>query len=270
LTPNFRFLPDTRLSVAVDYFDIEVKGQIAQLGAQSIVFGCYSSDFFPDDPLCDLFTRGIAVDQFAINEVFDKYINIDEQRNRGIDVTALVQQRLGRWGSLNFLAQMTWQLDATFGLFASTTRDRNGQVGYPKWVGDFNLTWNAPDGWSLFWGMDVYGKSSSFDIVVERNPPPEGLPAGCLRTVTRGEFCFKMDVPTTFYHNASVTKELPALGLEATFGVANLFDTKPPRVTAIAAGGTLSGTPALIGPSVATSQYDLLGRRFFLNISKRF
>lgn len=270
LTPSFGFLPDTRLSLAVDYFDIEVKGEVAQLGAGNIVFGCYSSDFFPDDPLCDLFTRGIAVDEFAINEVFDKYINIASQRNEGIDVTGLIQQRLGRWGSLNFLAQMTWQLTDTFALFVDTETDNNGLIGDPKWVGDFNLTWNAPDGWSLFWGMDVFGKASSLQRVVDRNPPPAGLPAGCLRTVTRGEFCIKMDVPATFYHHVSVTKELPQLGLEATFGVANLLDTKPPRVTAIAAGGTLSGTPPLIGPVVGTSQYDFIGRRFFLNISKRF
>lgn len=270
LTPTFRFLPETRLSLAVDYFDIEVRGEIAQLGAQNIVFGCYSSDFFPDDPLCDLFTRGIAVDEFAINQVFDKYINIASQRNEGIDVTGLIQQRLGRWGSVNFLAQMTWQLKDTFALFVDTEEDRNGLIGDPKWVGDFNLTWNAPDGWTLFWGMDVFGKASSFQRVVERNPPPAGLPPGCLRSVTRGEFCIKMDVPATFYHNASITKEFSSLGLEATFGVANLFDTKPPRVTAIAAGGTLSGTPPLIGPVVGTSQYDFLGRRFFLNVSKKF
>lgn len=270
LTPTFRFLPETRLSLAVDYFDIEVRGEISQLGPGTIVFGCYSSDFFPDDPLCDLFTRGIAVDEFAINTVRDKYINIASQRNEGIDVTGLIQQRIGRWGSLSFLAQMTWQLTDTFALFADTEEDRNGLIGDPKWVGDFNLTWNAPDGWSLFWGMDVYGKASSFQRVVDRNPPPAGLPAGCLRNRTRGEFCIKMDVPATFYHNASITKALPALGLEATFGVANLFDTTPPRVTAIAAGGTLSGTPPLIGPVVGTSQYDFIGRRFFLNISKKF
>ena len=34
LTPTFSFLPDTRLSVAVDYFDIQVKGEVSQLGAQ--------------------------------------------------------------------------------------------------------------------------------------------------------------------------------------------------------------------------------------------
>jgi iron complex outermembrane receptor protein len=46
----------------------------------------------------------------------------------------------------------------------------------------------------------------------------------------------------------------------------NIFDTKPPRVSTI--GG--SGIPTLLGPVVATSQYDFLGRRVFFNISKKF
>ncbi len=45
-----------------------------------------------------------------------------------------------------------------------------------------------------------------------------------------------------------------------------MFDTRPPRVSTI--GGT--GLPALLGPVVATSQYDFLGRRVFLNVSKKF
>ena len=267
LTPNLRSVfPDTRFSLAVDYFDINVKGEISQLGAASIVSGCYNSEFFPDEPLCDLFQRGLAVDPFALDNIQDKYVNIAKQRSRGIDLTALLQHNLGRWGSLNFLTQMTWQLEDTFALFEDTETDNNGEIGDPEWVADLNLNWRAPGGWNLFWGMDVIGKADNLNDFGGANL--DDIPGrSCVSSTIYGEYCVDVSVPTVVYHSASVTKEFAApLNLEATLGIANLLDTTPPRVTTI--GGT--GIPSLIGPVVGTSQYDFLGRRIFFNISKKF
>jgi iron complex outermembrane receptor protein len=72
-------------------------------------------------------------------------------------------------------------------------------------------------------------------------------------------------VPSAFYHNASVTKEI-GNKFEITLGMSNIFDKRPPQVSRI--GGT--GIPFLIGPVVGTSQYDLIGRRMFLNVTRRF
>jgi iron complex outermembrane receptor protein len=265
LTPSLGFLPNTRLSLAVDWFDIRVKGEVSKLGPQAIVFGCYDSPDFPTDPLCSLFTRGLLnIDPFALATITDRYINIAKQQNQGIDVTGLVQQGLGRFGNLTFLAQMTWQLKDKFALFADTEVDNNGEIGDPKWVGDFNLTWRPLNGgWSVFWGTDVIGKADNKQDYMDAN-------GGSLcilqpRTV-RHDFCVDVSVPTTFYHAASVTKEFPRNKLEFTLGVSNIFDTRPPRTSTI--GG--AGIPNLLGPSVATSQYDLIGRRVFFNMSKKF
>lgn len=267
LTPNLRaILPNTKLSLALDYFDINVKGEISQLGASAIIRGCYSSQFFPNEPLCDLFERGMNVDPYAIDNIQDKYVNIARQRNRGVDLTSLIQQNLGGWGSVNLLSQMTWQLEDTFALFAETEEDNNGEIGDPRWVGDFNLTWRAPGGWNVFWGMDVIGKASNKkDFARAHRDDVPGR--NCIESTTRGVYCVDVSVPATFYHSASVTKEFAApLNLEATLGIANLLDTKPPRVSTI--GGT--GIPSLIGPVVGTSQYDFIGRRVFFNVSKKF
>ena len=51
-----------------------------------------------------------------------------------------------------------------------------------------------------------------------------------------------------------------------TVGMSNIFDKRPPQVSRV--GGT--GIPALIGPVVGTSQYDFLGRRIFVNVSRKF
>ena len=106
------------MSLAIDYYDIEVNDQIAQLGASNIVLQCYEFADFPNDPLCDLFTRGQAVDPAAIGTVSDKYVNIASQRNQGLDFTGLVQHNLGQWGSINFLAKVTRTLKQDFQLFA--------------------------------------------------------------------------------------------------------------------------------------------------------
>src|SRR3546814_7413077 len=83
LTPKFAFLPDTTINLAVDYFDIRVKSEITQLGAANIVFGCYDSEDFANEPLCNLFTRGQTADPLAVNEVYDQFVNIASQRNSG-------------------------------------------------------------------------------------------------------------------------------------------------------------------------------------------
>jgi iron complex outermembrane receptor protein len=273
LTPRFSFLPSTRLSLAVDYFDIEVKNEVSQLGAGTIIFGCYESDNFPNDPLCSLFTRGQGVDPLAINTVSDQYINIASQRNKGIDFTGLIEQDLGSYGHLTFHGNATYQLtDKKTLLPTSPVQGFNGDIGDPAIVADLNLTWRSrAGGWSLFWGSEMIGKSSNDKKVEQVNGGSLCHPFDPADTITLiwGSFCLNESVPTTWYHSASVTKEFgsPAHRLEVTLGMRNIFDTHPPRVSTIGGG---SGLPTLIGPIVAASQYDLIGRRVFLNITKKF
>jgi iron complex outermembrane receptor protein len=262
LTPHFAFLPKTRLSLAIDYFDIKVKGEISQLGAGNIISGCYESETFPSDPLCSLFTRGQGLDPYGIGEVHDKYVNIASQRNQGLDFTALIQHNLGSMGTLTLLGNATYQLKDKFQLLpTSPTESFNGDIGDPKFVADLNATWRNRTGWSFFWGTEIYGTASNVKRFKDRHA--DSL---CQTSVIFGEYCVHLKVPTRFYHSASVTKDFKNAGLEMTIGMRNIFDTKPPRVSTL--GG--SGLPSLIGPVVGTSQYDLLGRRIFINFSKKF
>jgi len=263
LTP--RLSSKTRFSLAVDYFKIKVKGEVSQLGAGTIIFGCYDSDTFPTDPLCSLFDRGtLGTDPFAIGNVRDAYINVASQVNEGVDFTALVQQDLGRWGSLSILGNATYQIkDRQVLLPSSPVVDNNGDIGDPKFVADINATWKPIAGWTFFWGTEIYGKASNEGKFKDRHGG-----SLCQVNAVWGDFCVKLRVPATFYHAASVTKEFGDARhrLELTLGVRNIFDTRPPRVSTIGGGGL----PAEIGPVVGTSQYDFLGRRVFFNISKKF
>jgi iron complex outermembrane receptor protein len=280
LTPRFGFLPATRLSLAVDYFDITVKGEISQLGPHNIVFGCYDSPSFPTDPICNLFARGeTGTDPKAITSVHDKYINIAKQQSRGLDFTALAQQNLGRWGTLTLLGNATLTTKNTFALFADTEEDllgvindTSGRTGTERFVGDVTLTWKPRGGWTIFWGANIFGKFSNDRIYKEVhagslcNSADPNDPTYSPTTQLYGAFCVRTSAPTVVYHSVSITKEFGNLGLEITGGIRNIFDTRPPQVSTI--GGT--GLPSTIGPVIGTSQYDFLGRRAFFNITKKF
>ena len=280
LTPSFPGLAGTRFSLAVDYFDVEVKGEVSQLGASAILQQCYRAAEFPN-PYCDLFTRAGAgaPDPGQLITINDKYINIADQKTRGIDVTGLLQQNIGRAGQLSFLANMSWTLKQQFSLFPDQPEDLLGVIdidsrartGTRRWVGDFRLTWRAPAGWSLFWGTEIFSGASnnkefranhggtlcndSFNTDIDGNPTDIPI---------YGHYCVDVSVPTAWYHNASITKEF-GKNFEATIGLRNIFDKKPPKVSLF---GT--GSPGTIGPVVATSQYDFLGRRAFFSVSKKF
>lgn len=262
LTPRFSFLPDTAVSLAVDYFDIEVKGEISRLGAGAIVSGCYSSENFPNDPLCALFQRGqVLTAPFNISSVQDRFINIASQRNKGLDFTGNVRHNFGGWmGTLNFLGNVTYQLKDDIEFFAGFPESDNGEAGSPKFVGDFNLTWRPRGGWSIFYGIDVFGKTDDTEDLLE----DIGGDDNCIDSALRGTYCLDVKVPTTFYHAMSVTKELSDR-FEFTVGMSNIFDTRPPRVSVVG-----NNVIPMIGPVVGTSQYDFYGRRMFVNVSRRF
>ena len=68
------------------------------------------------------------------------------------------------------------------------------------------------------------------------------------------------------YHSISVTRRIQDR-FEFTLGMANVLDRKPPRVTSSSAFGesTLLGQTPVFG-----SQYDLQGRRVFMQVRGRF
>lgn len=272
LSPRFAFLPNTKLQLSADYFDIRVKGEISQLGAANILFGCYDSNNFATEPLCQLFTRGQnTTDPYSINKIFDKYINIASQHNTGLDVSASLQQNLGKLGKFTLQADMTWQFKVDNRLLpTSPIKDTLGLIGTPKWVGDFRATWEPSDSFSLFYSVNVVGGASNERELINDFGGP------CINSFNRdpaqpapvpiyGTYCPNVTVPSVFYHNFSLTKEIADGRFKITAGVNNLFDTRPPRVSTLN-GGEVS----LLGPVVATSQYSFVGRRAFINVTAKY
>ncbi len=256
-TAGFVWRPDfADLSVSVDYFDIEVKDEVDVIGARNITFGCYESEFFPEEPLCDLFTRapnepGIIPN--SILEIRDSYINISRQQARGIDLAVRYVTDLD-FGTLTIDTQHTLQFEDTVGLFDNTEEDHAGEAGHPDWVGNLNATL-VRDLWSFFWGVSYVGETDNYESF------------GTSTAGWYGDDVVDLDLTaeSRMYHHFSVSREFDN-GFTGRFGVANVFDEEPPRMSSYTTGSEVS----VLGQVAFYSQYDWYGRRYFVDLTKAF
>jgi iron complex outermembrane receptor protein len=247
-TPSF-----ADLRVSIDYFDILVENQVDQIGPQAIVGGCYSSEFFPTDPLCNLFDRS-GVNN-GIENIRDSFINVATQSNKGYDFA--LNWITDLWGgSFDLDAQATKQTEAITAVFEETSRDNNGQFGEPEWVGRLWLTWSRND-WSFFWGMNYVGEVSNLERL-------GGDPTATYRGEDVGVV---VDADSVLYHSLSVTKYFFDGSLRGVLGVRNALDEDPPQVTRLNLGANLRKSGSAAGPY---SQYDYYGRTFYMNLRYDF
>ena len=286
-TPQSWLWEGGKFSFAVDYIDIKVKDQVTQLGAATIVNACYTSDDFPNDPLCDLFDRNPegSTPEFSITQVRNPFLNIDTQHNKGLDFTTRFRQDLGSLGTLSLLGQLTYQLKDKYTLFEGVEQDFNGKAGDPKWVGDLDVTWQK-DWLTVTYGLQVISATNDLEDLIEANGDPNGPTGGiglpgvpvsnttpnyCLASdaafaLRGGPYCPIYKLPRVAYHSLSAEIQA-AKGFTFLFGVSNLFDKKPPLVSTVGSpitGGAFAQVP-LLG-----SYYDYYGRRFFVNAKAKF
>lgn len=246
------------LQLSVDYFRIEIRDEVAQLGGRNILFECYDSVDFPTDPLCDLFDRTPQGQPLpgAVTQVRDSYINIATQQNRGLDVSATYRTELPKGISLRVDTQHTFQFKDATELFVGFPDDPSGRAGDPKWVGNLIFTFEKGP-WAATWGMRAVGGTSN----VEDN----GGDTVTLFDTLPDEQLVRIDIEAEaiVYHNVSVSHDF-GNGFSAILGVSNLFDKRPPAASNIGWNGQV------LGGALFYSQYDWEGRRFFLNLTKNF
>lgn len=244
------------LSVAIDYFDIEVNNQISQLGAGSIVSNCYSREDFPN-VFCSLFTRNPGTDPvspWAIGEVLDSYININSQISSGVDFTVRYEHEFS-FGDMTVEAQATKTNEDIILLFGQgvnsglATDDFNGTIGDPEWVGNARVSLNRGD-FTYSWFMDYVGATSQDIVGTLPDTTYQGIPAW--RDVVADE---------RIYHDASVRWQGDGLGI--LVGVSNILAEDPPFISSGVA--TRRGNIPAFG-----TQYDLRGRTGFVRVTKTF
>lgn len=256
------FTPEnTGLSLAIEYYDIEINDEIDTLGVQRIIDACYE-DPLGSNAFCGLVERNGANPEndgqsFIITSVNNRFRNIDSQINRGYDVTLNYDFNIS---SLN----VSLGLDYNYELEDRVTRTLGDEVvvesvlgdpNEPQDSGNLNLTmdWNR---WTYYYGLNYIGSSGLtkefggdvFEYGVGHNN--ESLRA----ELETGEF---------FYHSLSVSRYMAPFTL--TLGVNNLLDQEPPRVSL----DWRTYSERRVG-TAAQNAWDLLGRRFFLTFKGSF
>jgi iron complex outermembrane recepter protein len=246
------------VSVALDYFKIDIDNEVAQLGAGTILGGCYGAPVYPN-AFCNLFTRdpgAVPADPNAydILTVNDSYINVNNQVSEGWDVTVRYERDLNI-GTFLVEAQGTYTLQDLIFLFdpdvasGFNTNDLNRSFGEPSFTADVRFAVQRND-WTFNWYVDfINGMDNSF--VDSPTLTYFGFPDA--RAV--------ITTPSVRYHDVSARWEGPASTV--VFGITNITDEDPPSVS--------DGSTDRFGniPAFAT-QYDLLGRSAFVSYTREF
>lgn len=243
-TPNFG---DHCLSVSLDYFNFFIKNEVATLTAGSIVSGCYDSDFFPNDGLCDQF--------FRIDTVSASFLNINSQENIGYDLGLNYEMALG-FGVLRLESRSTYQEKDEVGLFEGTVEDHNGDIGEPKLTSTFNAALSMDD-WTYNWKVNYVGKACNFREDGGNTVSYRGTVYNVINTVDS----YHTHTFSTAYNFSD--------SLNLIIGVANAFDEEPPYLSyqpnSLAQSDLTGG-----GNAAYFSQYNFIGRRYFANATYNF
>ena len=256
-TVGFVWTPEfANLNVALDYYDIEVNDQIAQLGGAAIASGCYNSENFPN-AFCDLLRRFPNNDPVRPNQIEfinDSYVNINSQRVKGIDLNVTYADDYD-WGTLNLEAQSTYQLENIFQLFdpslvsGFSDVDVVGDIGTPELVTNLRATARRND-WAVTYFLQYASETDSSRTLDEQTTYFGFDPA--FRDIT---------VDAWYSHNLSFLYEQDNWSF--LIGVNNVLDEEPDIVS----GGVAASRGNV--PIVATQQ-SLLGRRVFGRFQFRF
>jgi outer membrane receptor protein involved in Fe transport len=261
-------------SLAVDYFHINVKGEVGTLGNLILNF-CYNSTTYPNNPYCALigprYTPANAPPNSAgtIINLTDPYLNIARQLSAGFDIDARYATRLlgGQFSTQLQATRMTTQKIEFFP--GNGLNNFNGTLGYPgfgsgpKWTGSLDTRFKLNNNLTFRWGVQYVGKMSSQSsanvIFLDDNGAvcAQGS-AGCFAVD------YDLSVPDYFQHGVSVQYLWKNIG-QVTLGVNNLFDKDPPTIS----DDSTSGFPRF-GNFFANGAYDYRGRSVFVNITRSF
>jgi outer membrane receptor protein involved in Fe transport len=247
------FIP--RLAITIDYFNIKIRDQIGQVGADLILNQCVGANL-----LCGQIHRDAQGSLWRSNNGFvvDTLLNAGSIATRGIDFGVSYTLPLGGIGSLSYNTVGTW-LDL-LGTDPAGPAKYNC-VGFhgvncgtptPEWRWKTRLTLTTPDGiglsvqWRYF--SSVLRDTLSTDPGLVPATGPTARPAD-------------REIPAQNYIDLTLVARI---GDHYAFrlGVNNIFDREPPIATQLPAGFGSGNTY----PQV----YDAMGRYIFAGVTLDF
>ncbi len=115
------------LQLSVDYYSIDIAGQIGTISAQNIVDQCY---LFNEQDFCARITLDSAG---LITQINNSFFNLDRFETSGIDLVAAYRATVGPGDlSLRLSSAYVDKRETTFQI-AGTVQDSAGQFGTPHW-----------------------------------------------------------------------------------------------------------------------------------------
>ncbi|MBN8830297.1 MAG: TonB-dependent receptor, partial [Sphingomonadales bacterium] len=224
----------SRARLSVDYYDIQVKDAITQLGAQTIVTNCKNGQ----TALCPLITRDATNTVIQVNDVL---VNVGTVKTRGIDVEFDYRQPLGDLGDLNLRLLSTIYLE-----LSTDGTDRAGQtgsragtlLGVPDYSIDGTLAWNK--GPVTLVGHGRYIPSGMYNVAfIGPDDPRYSITGTTSVNNNRVAGRFYMDLALTYRFELRAGQQLEVFG-----AVNNVFDRDPPAIPS----GNLGTNQVLFDP----------------------
>ena len=242
------------LSLAVDYFNVRVKGSITTIGGTNILSLCYDADDYPNNIYCGLVDPRETAQGNLVN-VRDAYINVAQEKVTGFDISGRYARNVGP-GRLTLNVRATRILKSIYQTFASDDPFNyaglvgyQGTVGGPKWVANGDARFETGP-WAFRWGVDYVGPMDSneaFEIDPDVDP-------------------FDLRSDTYWKHTASLQYSWKDVA-QFTVGMNNVFNKLPDTISSCPIG---SCQFPRIGNYFNYSGYDFLGRSVFLNVTRTF
>ncbi|MHB1871011.1 MAG: TonB-dependent receptor domain-containing protein [Steroidobacteraceae bacterium] len=254
------------LSAELDYYDIKIENVVAQLGGNTIITQCVTSDLFCQDvhraPNGALWGQsGYAIDVLQ---------NIGKLEEKGLDVDVNYELGLNNYGRLAFALQGTYMLGfytTTVAAIPSTRYDCAGYYGpicgepVSKWRHRASVTWMTP--WHGLQATATWRYYSAVTLDQLSPNPTLGLINGGA-SIANGQIS-NTDAHIGSYSYLDLTAAMPvAPGVTVRLGVNNVLDKQPPVIG-------LSDLPSVFGNGNTFPQvYDSLGRYIFADVTAKF
>lgn len=243
------------LNVALDYSELTVNNQVQRYGAGNVLDSCLDAADFPNSPYCQLIVRNTdttSTNFGAIVSVSDAYLNVAKQWNHALDLSATYRHELPH-GTLTVSGQFTWTLDWFTQLSNGSDPVKNqGFTAYPDFAGRTGVTYVQND-WTITWATQMIGKTSDVDDSYS------GYGTDII-TYRDQQAYVKRHIEFSAIHDVSVRKKFEDYAV--TVGINNLFNEEPPFYS--------TSSSSRFSNMRLSSSYDILGRRAFVNLTKKW
>ncbi len=260
-----------------NYYDIKLKDSIIEPGAQFIINDCFAREEPVRSQFCDRITTA-TTDRLLVSDVFQGFINLDQESVRGIDLNATFGKDVTIGGevfdvTLNMRANHLIERSSLFTGDDGQVQfdDDAGEFGFPSWTGRATLAVDYKDfrfTWQTRYIGDVEQQADGIDPLDDAFGN-EGtgffgdtcLGAGTPNVAGDGVICRDVGFADEWFeHTASVRWDNGDFRIIA--GVTNIFDNDPPLIDTNEVFG--------ISNIAIGNGYNLDGREFFAQLLYRF